>query len=229
MKYERYFVTGRIIRKPATLLILLAFGISIWTSCVEVGSENQAPQIVEAISIGDVDALRTILKNTPSAVKTRDQDKKTFLHLCGAHPVLSRVYVNRTIKESRNVEQDYKNWQANSKVMAELLISYGANVNAKDAFSRTPLHVTASSGNLEVAKVLLENKADVNAKDMYNSTALHSVASNGNTAFARYLIEKGADVNARDRFGTPLTAAVEDHRDMVKLLLNNKANVHMKN
>ena len=113
--------------------------------------------------------------------------------------------------------------------MAELLISYGANVNDKDAFSRTPLHVTASSGNLEVAKVLLENKAYVNAKDMYNSTALHSVASNSNTAFARYLIEKGADVNARDRFGTPLTAAVEDHRDMVKLLLNNKANVHMKN
>ena len=31
-----------------------------------------------------------------------------------------------------------------------------------------------------------------------------------------------------DRFGTPLISAVEDHRDMVELLLNNKADVHMK-
>ena len=96
-------VTGRIMRKPAALLILLALGISIWTSCVEKAPRTRHLQILEAISIGDVDVLRTMVKNTPSAVKTRDQDKKTFLHLCGAHPVMSRVYVNRTIKESRGI------------------------------------------------------------------------------------------------------------------------------
>ncbi len=214
--------------RTVTLLVLLAFGTSIFSSCADGGSEDRTPQIVEALSIGDVDTLRTILKNTPSAVKARDRDKKTFLHLCGAHPVMSGAYMKRAFKESRNIEQDFKNWRANSKVMAELLISYGANVNAKDVFSRAPLHVTAGSGNIEVAKVLLENRADVNAKDIFGSTALHIVASVGNTGFARCLIDNGADVNARDRFGTPLTTAAENHRDMVELLLNSKADVHMK-
>jgi hypothetical protein len=161
----------------AALLVLFAFGISIATSCVGVSSEDQAPQIVEAIATGDVDTLRTILKSNPSAVKARDRDRKTFLHLCGAHPVLSSAYVKRAFKGSSNIDQDFKDWQANSKAMAELLISYGADVNAHDVFFRTPLHVTAGSGNLEVAKVLLENKADVNARDMGSSTALNIVAS----------------------------------------------------
>ncbi len=54
-------------------------------------------------------------------------------------------------------------------------------------------------------------------------TALHIVAMNGNTVFARYLIEKGANVNAMDKCATPLINAVEEHKQMVELLLNNKA------
>jgi ankyrin repeat protein len=105
----------------------------------------------------------------------------------------------------------------------------GAGVNARDVFSRTPFHFAAITGNIEVAKVLLANKADVNATDKYSRTALHSAAFNGRTAFAKLLIQNGAKVNARDKYGTPLTAAVEKHRDMVELLLNNKADVQMKN
>lgn len=210
--------------KKVSNIIILSLSLSIWAACVSAVSEKPIPpQLLRAIAIGDVDALKTILKSDPSAVKSRDQNQKTPLHYCGRMPLVVSVDNN-----SLRVEGVPETWLANSKVMAELLIAYGANVNARDVVSQTPLHLAAQTGNLEVAKVLLVNNADINAREMYNSTALHIVAWSGNTAFARYLIEKGADVNAKDRFGTPLISAVEDHRDMAELLLNNKADVHMK-
>ncbi len=210
--------------KKVATIIILSVSLSIWAACVSAVSEKPIPpQLLRTIAIGDVDALKNILKSDPSAVKLRDRDRRTPLHYCGQRPLVVSVGNN-----SLRVEGVPEIWLANSKVMAELLIAHGADVNARDVFSQTPLHLAAQNGNLEVAKVLLASNADVNAREMFNSTALHIVAWSGNTAFAGYLIEKGADVNAKDRFGTPLISALEDHRDMVELLLNNKADVHMK-
>jgi ankyrin repeat protein len=215
-------------KKTAFMVMLLFIGLTIGATDVAGVSEKRSAleisrAIATAISAGDVDALNKILNNNPSAVKIRDRDKKTPLHYCAERPTIISA------DQKKHVDGDYRNWLANSKVMAEVLIAHKADVNAKDIFHRTPLHYAASSGNIEVAKVLLANKADVNAKALYSSTALHTVAWNGNTAFARLLIENGANVNAVDRFGTPLIAAIEDHRDMVELLLNNKAGVQIKN
>jgi ankyrin repeat protein len=208
----------------AALIVASSLMIVLWVACVPGGSEKPVTfEMEHAIVTGDVEALKTILQRDPTTARSRDQNRRTPLHYCSQGPI-----VILADKKSLHIEGDEKNWMANGRVMARLLIANGAEVNAKDIFSQTPLHLAAQVGNLEVAKVLLENKADINARDRYNSTPLHIVAWSGNTAFAKYLIEKGADVNARDRFGTPLIAAVEDHRDMVELLLNSKADVHMK-
>jgi ankyrin repeat protein len=224
-----FFNSKCAIINTALMFMLLSLGLSIGATNVAAVSEKPSAleisrAVATTIAAGDVDAFKALLKSNPSAVNIRDLDKRTPLHYCAERPVIISADGNP------HPDLDYRNWLANSKVMAGVLVAHRADVNAGDVYHQTPLHYAARSGNMEVARVLLANKADVNAKDrFYSSTALHIVAWNGNTAFARLLLENGAKVNAMDKSGTPLIAAIEDHRDMVELLLNSRADVQIKN
>ncbi|MGD8786095.1 MAG: ankyrin repeat domain-containing protein [Phycisphaerales bacterium] len=50
------------------------------------------------------------------------------------------------------------------KEVMNLLISYGADVNARDEYQSTPLHQAAMRNNIEAAKVLVEHGVDIFAK-----------------------------------------------------------------
>ncbi|EAX89589.1 hypothetical protein TVAG_485630 [Trichomonas vaginalis G3] len=58
----------------------------------------------------------------------------------------------------------------NSKETAEILISNGADINAKDKNRWTPLHYAASNNSKEIAEILISNGADINAKDKNGRT-----------------------------------------------------------
>ena len=47
----------------------------------------------------------------------------------------------------------------------ERLIKHGVSPNVSDYGARTPLHIAAAEGDLEVATFLVNNGADVFAKD----------------------------------------------------------------
>ena len=50
----------------------------------------------------------------------------------------------------------------NKPEIVDLLVKYGANVNAQDAAGFTPLHMAAIHGNLKIVKKLVDLEADVN-------------------------------------------------------------------
>jgi ankyrin repeat protein len=77
------------------------------------------------------------------------------------------------------------------KIVAELLLTYGANVGAKDNYGLTPLHAAAAGGCKEAVELLLTWKADVNAKDNDGDTPLHAAVAGGNKDIIELLRRNG--------------------------------------
>ena len=86
-----------------------------------------------------------------------------------------------------------------------------AEIDARDAYRRTPLLYAAERGHEAVVKDLLETgKVNVNAQDSLGASPLHWAAVRGHTAIMSLLLENGADIEARDRGGcTPLAWAIQ--------------------
>ena len=83
-------------------------------------------------------------------------------------------------------------------VLADFLISEGADVNAADAEKLTALHLAATGGHAALVRVLLAAGADIGARDIYGFTPLHAAAREGHLAAVQALVEGRADVNAKD-------------------------------
>jgi ankyrin repeat protein len=58
--------------------------------------------------------------------------------------------------------------------IAKLLIKFGANVNIRNPYGSTPLHLAAEEWNIDLIRVLIENNANVNEPDGNNRTPLES-------------------------------------------------------
>jgi cell division protein FtsL len=57
-------------------------------------------------------------------------------------------------------------------------LAAGANVNAKDEYGDTPLHLAALMGHKEIVEKLINASADVNAKDAHDRTPLDNAQTN---------------------------------------------------
>jgi len=108
--------------------------------------------------------------------------------------------------------------------LAELLISHGADVNARGGpkeLQVPPLGMAATTGSVEMAELLLNRGADLEAADSIGSTPIDEAAGQDRLKMVALLASRGANVNAKNSEGsTPLHfAAFNGHADVVRLLL----------
>lgn len=75
------------------------------------------------------------------------------------------------------------------------------DINSRDSYGRTALHLGARNGHETMVRVLLEKGAGISGKDQHGSTALHRAARAGHTAVARVLLEKELMLRRRMRRG----------------------------
>lgn len=100
-------------------------------------------------------------------------------------------------------------------------------IDVPEPLAKTALILAAGADRRDIVKILLDNGADVNATASWGETALTcAVGRQSDLEIAKLLIARGADVN-RWGFEPPLTvAACEERVDLVRLLLDNGADVN---
>lgn len=119
--------------------------------------------------------------------------------------------------------------------IAKLLISRGAQLDARDKAGRTPLITAVVADSIEVAKVLLAAGADIEGVDsQLGATPLSWAACAGRFNAVSFLLSKGARINAKagPSGDTPIHHAVRCcHKlpEMVSFLVANGANVNATN
>lgn len=137
-----------------------------------------------AVYHGKLSSVKRLLEFCKDGAKDKDEDGCTPLHYC--------------VIDER---------------IAELLISYGADVYARSKAGKIPLHTIMESPvrSMKIEKIirflLLQDRHNkmVQAVDEDGETPLHVAAKCLEIAVMRMLLRAGADVNARDNEGnTPL-------------------------
>ena len=123
------------------------------------------------------------------------------------HPLHYAVFkndfntVNRLLGEGVSPRQTMADGQTplhvaaecNLPRMCELLLKKGAQVNAQDSFSGTPLHTAvAFQTDLEVVKILVGYGANIHLKDADGLTPLALAEKYGHFKIAAYLKTRGA-------------------------------------
>lgn len=94
---------------------------------------------------------------------------------------------------------------------------------------RTPLHLAAEAGDLELSGRLLKGDFDLDGKSATGMTPLASAVLSSNRELVAAFIASGADIDAQDCFGrTPLLwAAITNSVDAAGLLLDSGAHADL--
>lgn len=111
--------------------------------------------------------------------------------------------------------------------IAELLLEYGADINAKNRMGDSALHFAALKGRADDATVLIGWGIDISATTTSGSTALHQASHSPDAEITKTLIAAGADVNVSDIVGQSalLIAADKGYLETVKLLIETTTNI----
>lgn len=161
-------------------------------------------EVFEATVNGDVEKLQRLLFANPGLVDERAKyGQQTPLHAAA---------------------------EMGQKPVADLLLKYKADIEAKANGGWTPLLNAVFGGHKDMVELLLMHLADVNFHEDAGRSPLHIAAENGFTEIAALLLTNKAEVDPRNRERmTPLhVAAANGYKDMVELLLNYKAEINAK-
>jgi ankyrin repeat protein len=120
--------------------------------------------------------------------------------------------------------------------MAKMLISEGADINAKTATGQTPL-MFACYNSEEIAMLLVSKGAEINVKDGTGAFTLCILAVMDESVpitLAEFLLSRGANVDETDSSGPMagytclMMAAGNQKPELVKFLVKNGANINAK-
>lgn len=101
-------------------------------------------------------------------------------------------------------------------------------INVVDKSRRTPLHIVAIYGNLQIAETLLAKGAEVDRQDSLGFTAVLYAIQQGHFELLQLLLKHGANIYRLDGFGrTSMQIALARQRDEIVMLLQTMGVPHL--
>lgn len=197
-----------------------------------VTAPQDAPALVYAAALGDVEILETLLRAGTRKWRTNKIGRLALGFYLDSYPFGITRPANEQEKTAR-----LRRYEEGVKI----LLKAGADTTDLERFGTNALILAAQKGYAEVVRILLAHGLPVNAKDGLNYTALLQATSNGysrNEASDQFetikvLLAAGANPNLLGLDGgggctSPLMNAVSGNdAALVKLLLDNRADINL--
>jgi ankyrin repeat protein len=163
---------------------------------VNASDQHGQTALMRAASLGDAATVQALLA-AGAQLNAQNRDGETALFPAA---FLDRTAVVRKLIQhgadvnvtSRKQVTPLMEAASHSPRIVDLLISRGANVNARDVLGGTALMMAARGGRGDIVRVLIKAGADVNAKDNEGRTALSGAVDAGHGQVARLLEQSGA-------------------------------------
>ncbi|AXK60214.1 ankyrin repeat domain-containing protein [Candidatus Chromulinivorax destructor] len=182
------------------------------------------------------DTFLTILNTALKESKKLDQfDDSLFLYVMEHKDTTMRDIVPLWLLEWNKIKYKdeqtlsllyWATWHNNLEIV-QMLINAHVNVNIKNNYGVTPLHIAAKN-NSAIALMLINAGAIINIKDKFGCTPLHETTT---PEIVSILIEKGADLNIQNKDGkTPLHEAIQyNDIKIARILIDAGADLNLKN
>jgi hypothetical protein len=222
----------RTLRQPARRKIsIAAYGDAEAKAKANRETESDAGLIVESVEFASPGRKGVLgIGRKPNSYEcTVFQQATVGIGYSEGKANLLGVLAEATVPEESREDLNSQLIEASNLDEVKLLLTKGADVNAKDSEGKTPLMNAAYYGKKEIAKFLLENGANVNARYVDGCTALIWAAGEGEAEVLEILLKHGADVHAAERNGyTALMIAERMKRGNTAGILANWERRHRK-
>ena len=141
------------------------------------------------------------------------------------------LHGDESIKDFAYISEIYDLYDVIPESCIRFFIKKGANLNTKNQYCETPLHLSVNRSHMEIAQMLLTNNVDPNVKDSKGRTPLYLGAANGCLEIVQLLLNYKANPNTlNEKDETSLFWAIRrSHKKMTRLFLEHGANPNVKN
>ncbi|TKZ36171.1 ankyrin repeat domain-containing protein [Brachyspira catarrhinii] len=212
---------------------------SILSYAIENGDENIIKYLVEKgsdvdyTSINGMSVLYDAVLNLNPKLVEYFLEKGASIEKAGETDVYGNIitaaagskFNNSNDKFPVDLEALEKSAENSAKIMETIISKADKNLINDYLDGKTPLIIAVGNSYLETAKILIENGANVNAVDFEGWSALSYAVNNGDIEIAKLLLSNDAKIKGELLLAIK-SPIVESRIDMMKLLIDNKANIN---
>jgi hypothetical protein len=178
--------------------------------------------IEETVEVNSTDQVESVMAGGAMFVAPEDPFIRAAQedNLEALTALIAGKNVNLRDKRSNTTALEHAVQNANRE-MVQLLLSSGADVNAKNDSGETVLMMLDDDATCDLVWDLINAGADVKLKDNSGNTALMQAATSDSQEALKVLLDAGAEVDAKNKEGRTalMLAASEGHVNIVRALV----------